>query len=549
MCPARVSGFFLVHLLIMAAPGYAQGICDDVGRAVMDSLVRIDLVAINESGEVLKREEGQGVLLTDDGLILTAAHVVLPPSIEWFGVAPRYRLEIRRWLTETSNWSRILNINGPSVWESVVVHPNLSTTSCRENLRCLDGKPPLKHDFAFLRTNLQKAFTNTFGPQDRFKDVMELHPYAQIYIFSLFDRNAGAPSCARVYPKRHSGALWFETLEAHRFEKGVSGSPLVLYFEPVDSFFIAGVASRIPDDSDEGRKLKVLLLENVLSDFVKKHDDFNEIMNRLTKWLLPDDYFPCQSRRLPPKAILTNFTRLRHRLREKEATAKDLENVAKCLGHPPWASTKTHYEVRLKYAKHAGEFTGTKQLSDNLLVRRFQETFRNPSYTVFVSEVDKFELTKAADQAMEEMITDAYSGGIDPIKKIKLAAPAFERNVSGLSKDVQESIKYVRQQIPVIELLLTLYAAPKGKQLVEAEFGKQTKEVLSGLQAEFRPTRKPPGVRLSIDDLLVRLRPDVLKIADLTSIATRRYGKVVITEEVRRAIRNNKVQYLEEVRT
>lgn len=228
------------------------------------AVVRIELVRCGLDGQILSipPDVGQGVLVSHDGLVLTASHVLLPLEGSLVGVGS-FHLDIYRWQPNTG-WSQtpFQTINSWDLATNSLFHTNLSVKFYfpgvgLKPIPCVANYPSFdktEEDVAVLhiRSNAQCPFLDLVGPDDAI-DSDSVGAYAgDFYIASDFDFTE-PPEHVQVENIPGKDTREFVTTEAREFNKGVSGSPLIVYIQyPTKAVFVGGIVVQSPPPKAAG---------------------------------------------------------------------------------------------------------------------------------------------------------------------------------------------------------------------------------------------------------------------------------------------------------
>jgi hypothetical protein len=228
----------------------ADAVMSDAFQSVArSSLVRINLEKLDlyKNPMVGNQATGHGVYISPDGVLLTAAHVVLPMK-NLLGSARSYRLVIESWDDEEGKWRKTHEIKSGELANFLVYHEKLPLEIVYfehgEPMPVLTDTPNREIDFAFLdlsgRNAKNHGYVDIMGPFDSLvKEPLSEYP---TFVFSGFAPSPvprGAP-VTMVHPSDRSS---FYTDTVNMFRKGISGSPLVVNAKSdrKDALYLAGI--------------------------------------------------------------------------------------------------------------------------------------------------------------------------------------------------------------------------------------------------------------------------------------------------------------------
>ena len=211
------------------------------------ALVKVELFFLDEAGGVLSDpppDSGLGVLVSPDGVILTAAHVLLPMR-DRIGSAKAYRIDVKLYNRDTGTWQPIgRHIHSKNLLDHLLasnalpieMHPHLPS------LPVLAERPDPDVDVVFL--TLPDAANMPYFLEVAGADYDPApFPSASKYSATVLDGSARSADLDNVV----SVAGRLETNFPSAVEPGHSGSAILLVEKDQPPFVVGVVARNIPD--------------------------------------------------------------------------------------------------------------------------------------------------------------------------------------------------------------------------------------------------------------------------------------------------------------
>lgn len=408
-CNGPAMAVILAISLLTAGAVSAQDMPNRLEQRVKDAVVSIVVTYADIQGRpVGVPARGHGVVLGKDGLILTAAHVVLPLRSNLI-LAQSYRISIRHWDSETESWGPGKTLDSSFVSENLIVSGELQVEDCRPSelvpkMPCLSEEPDRRVDYAILRAAAEEdRFVDVMGPFDQLnRTILDASDWIAFAVSDFFREDA--LKFTVLEPTSEVEAHVFETQDNREFDKGISGSPIFLFDPGNDpAVFLLGLAA-------ESRRSSVHQVNTVLlQEFLHEH------LTEVNAWSQVVPVFRCDRSAAPYEhPLLDNF----RNYGVADLSRGDRKRITKCLQkHQTWWQTAA-------LANNDAILSGIVDAENSVNSLGF-----GGAPTVGTIETAVL-LNTDLDRALAEIVAAADEEGIPPDAALKFAAYQASSNPS-----------------------------------------------------------------------------------------------------------------------
>lgn len=241
------------------------------------ALLKIEIVYTDTSGAQIStatRELGQGVYISPQGTILSAAHVIFPNKKTFQQInAHSYHLRVLEYHPKQEGKASYYSPNPVSYQSEYLVENSVTALSSKILLPCsnettalcLGKSPPQALDFVLIATNskTEKPFIGLGGPLDKPSKTKKLFgKLVEIAVLSDFNFDDSV-SYQQVDIKENRT---FEGTGNRPFVKGVSGSPLIIMETQKPGIFVIGVVNTASKTNNGGQfsfKFQTALIKQI----------------------------------------------------------------------------------------------------------------------------------------------------------------------------------------------------------------------------------------------------------------------------------------------
>ena len=163
---------FLSTNLSIAGFSHLLDVSIETEENIKSAIVRVELYSLDVNKMPIQRDSfGHGVLISPNGIVLTAAHNIFPLK-NWNNRALFYKIRILNWNPKAEEFSELKNIYSEDVERSVIYSKNLPLLDWQPNpnfaaMPVLNQMPSRKIDFAFIFTKSKTKFIDVTGPLDQ----------------------------------------------------------------------------------------------------------------------------------------------------------------------------------------------------------------------------------------------------------------------------------------------------------------------------------------------------------------------------------------------
>lgn len=303
---------FLSTNLSIAGFSHLLDVSIETEENIKSAIVRVELYSLDVNKMPIQRDSfGHGVLISPNGIVLTAAHNIFPLK-NWNNRALFYKIRILNWNPKAEEFSELKNIYSEDVERSVIYSKNLPLLDWQPNpnfaaMPVLNQMPSRKIDFAFIFTKSKTKFIDVTGPLDQIDPKRGFTSFwTKVVLSDFFSKNSIRD--VRVQQPQNNNFYIFQTDSNKKFHKGISGSPLIV--QTINRrIYVAGIVTDVVKGGDKfgnGNDLDMCYVNFIYDLFSDETCDHRQILEE------KEEFFNCKEfTGFPdPEPLINNYARL-----------------------------------------------------------------------------------------------------------------------------------------------------------------------------------------------------------------------------------------------